>query len=148
MACPYFQPTTTLLLGYWGKRARLPLGDLFAGVCHVDPSAVFIPDEDMLRDCCNLGYARGQCTRLPAPPGPDAVRFAVSAEENGSVRILYAIEQDHKPFECGALEYDTGRQRLVEPPPNPMLARQAEAYAASYLRRKSLPRAQKAAQPA
>ena len=136
MACPYFYPTTPLALGYWGKRARLPLGDLFAGVCHADPLEPFDPDEDRLRECCNLGYARGCCPRFPDGPGPDAVRFVVSADENGSLRIAFAVEHDYRPGECGALDFDRARQALASPPLNPLLARQAEAYASSYLRRK------------
>ena len=37
------------------------------------------PDEALLRDCCNLGYARGRWPRFPDEPGPDATRFSVTS---------------------------------------------------------------------
>jgi hypothetical protein len=133
MACPYFYPTAVMATGLWGKRSRLPLGDLFQGTCELDSQ---LPEEGILRDCCNLGYARHQCSRFPTQPGPDAVRFAVSGDDNGAVRICYVIEQDHRPHAQGALEYDRGRRAFVDPLPEGALHRQAEAYVASYLRRK------------
>ena len=135
MACPYFYPASTLSRGFWGQRARLPLGDLYAGICRANPDVVFEPEEDLLRECCNLGYAREQCARFPRGAGPDAVRFAVSAAQDGVVRIRYALERDHRPDQHGELVYDQHRQALEAPPENPVLARQAEAYAASFLRR-------------
>ncbi len=136
MACPYFYPTEPLSLGYWGKRSRLPLGDLFAGCCRADPPAEFRPEEDVLRDCCNLGYARRHCGRFPPGDGPDAARFAVSGDQDGIVRIYYALERDHRPWAHGPLEYDRRRRALVAPPSSDALRRQAEAFVESYLRRK------------
>ena len=142
MACPYFFPL----------RARpasptLPLGDWWQGACH---AAAGEPAEPPAGGdvCCNLGYARGQCARFPEGAGADAVRFTIAghdsapegdqdgARQGATVRIYYVAERDHRPFAHGALQYSVAASALAGPPASPLLARQAEAYAESYLRRK------------
>jgi hypothetical protein len=131
MACPYFYPVEAR-----AGSAMLPLGDWWKGVCHAVPGA---PEEAGGTGCdtaCNMGYARGACARFPEGPGPDAVRFTISSHESGVIGIYYAVERDHHPFAQGRLEYSPAANAWVTPPETALLARQAEAYVESYLRRK------------
>lgn len=116
----------------------LPLGDLWAGVCRAAPGESCAPDADVLWPLCHLGYARGQCPRFPAEDGgADAVRFTIRGGDERVVRLYYVLERDHHPLAHGSLEYSLSRAALANAPANPILCRQAEAYVASYLRRKN-----------
>ncbi len=135
MACPYFYPVEAR-----AGSAMLPLGAWWKGVCLAVPGAP--PAEtgaagDSFCDTnCNLGYARGECARFPAGEGPDAVRFTISSHESTAIHIYYVIERDHHPFAHGRLEYAPATAAFVTPPETVTLARQAQAYVESYLRRK------------
>jgi hypothetical protein len=131
MACPYFYPVEAR-----AGSAMLPLGDWWKGVCHAVAGA---PQEAGASGCdtnCNLGYARGECARFPKGEGPDAVRFTISSHESTVIRIYYVVERDHHPFAHGRLEYSPAAAAFVAPPGSATLARQAQAYVESYLRRK------------
>ncbi len=144
--------------------AMLPLGGPWRGMCRADPEGAAEPEENM-RPVCNLGYARGVCRHFPPGDGPDAVRFTVTGDAGGRVGLYYVLERDHHPFAHGRLEYarDNGAivtpaerrdDRIADPlnearPPEAAcrpaegstgetLARQAQAYAESYRRRKQL----------
>ena len=126
MSCPYFYPIQSRR-----GSALLPLGDWWQGLCHTDPA---LPAEPADSTCCNLGYARGQCSRFPLSAGPDAVRFTIASQEAGAIHLYYVMERDHHPFAHGRLAYsvDGGFQ----PQPEKMLERQALAYVESFRRRK------------
>ena len=109
----------------------LPLGDSWSGFCRADPNNPH-PASDV---CCNLGYARGTCNLFPAGEGPDAVRFTVSSHEAAGVRISYVIERDHHPFAHGVVEYSFAAASVTTPLEPDTVARQANAYVESYLRR-------------
>jgi hypothetical protein len=131
MACPYFYPVEA-----HAGSATLPLGDWWRGVCHAVPDA---PEETGGNGCevaCNLGYARGVCVRFPEGPGPDAVRFTISSHESSAIGIYYVVERDHHPFAQGRLAYSPAASAFVTPPETAILARQAQSYVESYLRRK------------
>ena len=134
MPCPYFQPLGQLA---WPNAPRLPLGDAYAGRCQADPALPADPDPVTLRDCCNLGYARGKCARFPDSTGPDAVRFAVTADAGASVSIYWVRERAHEPFDHGALEYSIDSHVFTGPSVESAVQQQAEAYVQSYLRRTS-----------
>jgi hypothetical protein len=124
MACPYFDP---------GERLPGPggaLGDLYSGRCRLGDSS---PDAQTCFDCCNMGYARGRCSRFPLNDGPDAVRFCVSKDGPEAIRILYSIERDHHPFSNGALEFRTATGAFTAAPE--ALSSLGAAYVRSYLRR-------------
>ncbi|MEO8596342.1 MAG: hypothetical protein ABI759_23695 [Candidatus Solibacter sp.] len=114
----------------------LPLGDWWQGSCHAIADSPVEAAGGGGDAQCNLGYARGHCDRFPAGDGADAVRFTISGHERALLRIYYVAERDHHPFAHGALEYSLAGSSLVEPPSSAVLARQAEAYVESYLRRK------------
>jgi hypothetical protein len=141
MACPFFYPTERLKEQPWPHPSRLPLGHGFAGRCRSRPAEEFLPGQERLRDCCNLGYARPQCDRFPADSLADAVRFALSADEDGLVTIHYVVEKSHHPFEHGSFRYDAARHAILESSGNPSVRRQAEVYAESYLLSKGHPAA-------
>jgi len=112
-----------------------PLGDVWAGTCDAGPVPA-APDESLLVRC-NLGYARGACVRLQDADGPDSIRFSVSQDEGGLIRLYYVVERDHHPYAHGPLAFDTGRGEFTDPPPDENLRLQARAYLSSYLRRKA-----------
>jgi hypothetical protein len=134
MPCPYFHPLEQLA---WPNAPKLPLGDAYTGLCQADPASPADPDPATLRDCCNLGYARGKCARFPDAAGPDAVRFAVTADAGGSVAIYWVREKGHEPFDHGSLEYSMAAQAFAAASGDAAVEHQARAYLASYLRRKS-----------
>ncbi len=139
MACPYFYPIERFGDKAWPKPPRLPLGDPYTGLCCVDPLREFRPEEAALRELCNRGYARGRCPRFPPGDGPDMVRFSVTGDRDGVVKIAYVVESNGRPFEQGEIEYLAETRRFRPNLTGGMLERQAQAYAESYLRRKSEP---------
>jgi len=139
MACPYFFPVVKFEDKAWAKPPRLPLGDPYAGVCCVDPLREWRPDETTLREYCNRGYARKNCSRFPEDAEADAVRFAVTKDQDVVVTIYYVLEKDRRPVEHGSLEYSTETRRFTSDDASGLLLKQAQAYVESYLRRKSQP---------
>lgn len=117
----------------------LPLGDWWKGECHAVRGAPTEAGGSERDRGCNLGYARGECARFPAGEGPDAVRFTISSHESAAVGIYYVVERDHHPYAHGRLEYSLTAGALVTPAETKTLARQAQAYVESYLRRKEEP---------
>ena len=138
MSCPYFYPVEAR-----DGSALLPLGDWWQGFCHALPGAPAAESgtaaDGFCDTACNMGYARGQCARFPAGDGPDAVRFTISSHHGDLIRIWYVVERDHHPFAHGQLEYSTAAAAFAVPPETATLARQAQAYVESYLRRKKEP---------
>ena len=114
----------------------LPLGDFWSGVCRAAAGTHFEPDEHLLSECCNMGYARGKCARFPPDPGADAVRFAIARDANQMILVSFAIEKNHHPHSQGSLEFSREAGALTVTHPDPMVEKQAGAYLASYLRRR------------
>jgi hypothetical protein len=136
VACPYFYPLQPRATEADSRTSMLPLGDLWAGTCRALPGEGCPPDESSVRPLCNLGYARGQCSRFPADsPDADAVRFTIRRDDGRVLHLYYVLERDHHPLAHGPLEYSLPSAAFVQPPAV-ILQRQAEAYVASYLRRK------------
>ncbi len=124
MACPFFHPTEPVA----GSPARpMPLGDVYDGECRAQPDG-YRPTAEQLWTLCNLGYARHVCPRFPDTDGPDAVRFSLTEETPGTLRIHLVREKDHRLWDSSDLEYDKTSGLASN--------RLAEAYAESHLRRK------------
>lgn len=114
---------------------RMPLGDLWRGVCRAE-LAPFTPGDAAVTELCNMGYARGRCARYPQADTGDAVRFLVTRDQGGLVRIEYVVERDHHPCGHGALEYSRTLGAFTGSDAESVLTRQALAYVTSYLRRR------------
>jgi hypothetical protein len=113
MACPLFLPA-------------LPLGDLYSGECAAQAGTP-VP-VDVLRRCCNAGYARGSCVRA-AQADADAFRFLIKANRDGVIDVAWSSERNHHPVAVGSLAVNPAAAATSEP-----LERQARAYVAGYLR--------------
>jgi hypothetical protein len=131
VACPHFEPTKHRS----DAGTLLPLRDFWFGVCHAD-EARFEPDERLLSDCCNMGYARGKCARFPQAPGPDSVRFTIARDSNQRILVSFAVERDHRPYSQGSLEFSRTAGKFAAAGSDPLIEKQARAYVASYLRRR------------
>jgi hypothetical protein len=117
MACPFFLPASPLA----------SLEDLYGGEC---AAGVGMPiSADVLRQCCNAGYARGSCGRA-AQSDSDAFRFTVKANHNGIVDVAWSSERNHHPVAVGTLAVDCNRGTTESMP----LEMQARAHAVAYLR--------------
>src|SRR5262249_23000342 len=106
----------------------------YAGRCRADGAQDRQPDERTIADRCNLGYARGLCPNFPPGDGPDNVRFCVSKSQDSGLRLLYAMERNHRPYSSGSLDYSTADGAFLGAPPE-ALTTLAQAYVRSYLRR-------------
>jgi hypothetical protein len=133
MACPYFLPANSLSWANWQGKLRPPLGEFYGGECTACGDTAFSPAASLL-ESCNLGYAAGTCAHFPKTGGPDVVRFAVSGDESGVIRISYSYEQAHLPCRHGVLEYLRTGGRWKDQGAASLLQRQAEAFLDSYLR--------------
>ncbi len=120
MACPYFYPRERLGENGWPDAPRLPLVEFWSGECRAGEGGT--PEADVLRECCNVGYARGRCGRFPQDAQADAVRFSAAPSGDGILRLRYVLERDHFPVRHGS----------PDDAPD-ILRRQAEAFAASFL---------------
>ena len=111
MACACFEPKKPLPWSAWPGKYRPPLGRPYRGICRAVPAEDYEPDGDLLVTGCNLGYARGQCTRLP-DDAPDAVRF--SLESSHSMR--WSLERRHFPEAHGTVARGTptGRGTVLD----------------------------------
>jgi hypothetical protein len=132
MSCPYFMPERRCDSELWPQRARLPLGDGFAGYCCAQAEA-YQPSSAELGEFCNIGYAAG-CARLPAERDADAMRFMARAGE-GVVSVQYLLERGHAPVSHGELRYDQARAAWSAPHPDARVQSKAQCYLDSYLAR-------------
>jgi hypothetical protein len=104
-----------------------PLSDLYGGECAAELGAL-IPT-DILRQCCNSGYARDTCPRA-AQSDADAFRFLIKANRDGLVDVAWSSERNHHPVAVGTLVVDCRTGAAHTGP----LASQARACAAAYLK--------------
>ena len=105
---------------------RAPLGAIFEGECERSGTGE--------ARFCNFGYARGSCAEFPEGSAADAVRFSVSGNAGGIVKIIWILEKDHAPLEHGLLEYAKSTGAFVAEPAG-VLAVQARVFIENYLRR-------------
>jgi hypothetical protein len=133
VACPYFFPLEKSVTIGWTFPSRLPLGAGYSGCCRASDVA-FSPQDDQLRDSCNLGYAA--CDRLPSERRADCVRFSLGREQGERFVVHYVYEREHAPVQYGKLEYDFVADHWLSTVDDDCLKRQAECYLASYLERR------------
>lgn len=135
MACPYFLPEQELVELGFPHPQRLPLGAAWRGSCGAPGQGGVLPNEDELKNGCNLGYARG-CRRLPEDRPADAVRFAIVRERAGEIEVCYAYERSYSPGEHGSLQFKLADDTWTTPGSETQLARMAQCFLQSYLRRR------------
>jgi hypothetical protein len=134
VACPYFFPKEKCLTVGWAFPSRLPLGAGFRGTCRAAGEAEVAPDDNALRDFCNVGYACG-CPRVPVDRRADSIRFAVAVDDGERIVLHYVYDRDHLPVEHGQLKYDCAQRLWLSRVADACLERQAECYLAIYLER-------------
>lgn len=137
MCCPYFYPLERTHEIAWAFPRRLPLGSGFRGLCRAAKEE-FVPEDDTLRDCCNLGHAR-TCPRMPASRVADSVRLTVVQDTGDRILILYVYDLGHAPAAHGQLTYDCASQNWVGGINDPCVQRQAECYLRVYLDQRPRP---------
>ncbi|MDP9052807.1 MAG: hypothetical protein M3N93_00670 [Acidobacteriota bacterium] len=115
MACPFFLPASSLA-GFT---------DLYSGDCA--QAAGLSINREMLRTCCNNGYAREVCAHAAASDA-DAFRFFIRARREGAVDVSWSSERNHHPVAVGNLSVAPDATAATP------LERQAHAFAAAYLR--------------
>jgi hypothetical protein len=133
LACPFFMPTRRSENGLWIHPSRLPLGCGWEGQCSAPGYEGTLPDTQQLQDGCNLGYAK--CSRLPQQRLWDAVRFAVSGEQESRISLSYVCEKNHLPCEHGRLEYVVALDRWALSHSDPRIQKMAECFMASWLQK-------------
>jgi hypothetical protein len=135
VACPYFLPEQELVQLGFTHPQRLPLGAGWRGSCTAPGQAGCTPNEDELKNGCNLGYARG-CRRLPVERTADAVRFAIVRERTGEIEVCYAYERNYLPGKYGSLQFTLADGVWTALNSEIQLARMAQCFLQSYLRRR------------
>jgi len=127
-------PVSPFEMGEGLHAPRMPLGDAYRGTCHADDDVVIEPAESDQREMCNCGYARGRCSRFPAGAANigDAVRFSVTHDADGVVRLIWIVESAHSPNAFGSLEYSIPRAELAGSAEALVIA-QARVFVDSYL---------------
>jgi hypothetical protein len=140
VACPYFYPVERIHDGAWIQPPRLPLGGPYSGVCRAVEGDLFQPGESALRECCNIGYARGRCVRFPAQAVVDALRFSIEADADNVIEIVFVREKEWSPSGYGRAQWSAGMM-TCDQALDPLIERQMEIFVANYLARKSEPAA-------
>ena len=138
MGCPFFLPTERFEAITARHRARLPLGDGWAGICTAPGHENTQPDSACLSECCNLGYAK-TCPWLPSERSWDAIRLSIAEDGGRTIHLLYVCERDHRPRAHGTLEFDTQLNRWRCPHPDERIQRMAECYLEGYFSRRHPP---------
>jgi hypothetical protein len=135
LACPFFMPTHRAENGMWLHASRLPLGCGWQGYCTAPGYDGVVPETQRLQEECSLGYS-STCPRLPADRPWDAIRFAVSHENESLIQLVYVCEKSHLPAEHGNLEYRVHDAQWVVAHADPRIQKKAECFLDSWLQKK------------
>jgi len=134
VACPFFMPTRRFEDGEWLHPARLPLGCGWEGYCTAPGHEGAVPEPARLQQECNLGYA-SSCPHLPEVRAWDAVRFAVTGEQESRICVTYVCERRHLPVEHGNLEYRVQDAHWTSLHPDPRVQKMAECFLESWIQK-------------
>ncbi len=138
MPCPYFEPLTPVV-HVTHPNARLPLLDEYDGLCHADAAGLPPPPDARFR-CCNHGYSRGVCERLPDDREMrSAMRYNVVAHTAAILEVLCVEELNHSPGRYFTLTYDVSACALHTAAIDPVTRAQVAAFCRSYLKRFAVP---------
>lgn len=133
MPCPYFEPQR-LAIAPLRVNARLPLIDEYDGICHAHPEPISAPVSLRFR-CCNHGYSKGACERVPAAEVRSCVRYSVQRRSESALHILCIEEQNYAPLRWQSIEYCIREDRLTAELSDLCLSAQLLAFCRSYLKR-------------
>ena len=133
MPCPYFEPQRVASDPLHAS-ARLPLIDEYDGMCHAHPDLISAPPELRFR-CCNHGYSRGGCERVPASDVRSSARYNVVRRSEATLEVLCIEEQNYAPLRWQSIQYSIGSDRLTVELSDVCLAAQLLAFCRSYLQR-------------
>jgi hypothetical protein len=120
----------------WPFPQRLPLGAGWSGTCTAPGHAGVQPNENELKDGCNLGYAK-KCDRLPPERHADAVRFVLGEQCDGVLRVLFACERDYLPAGHGELRFNTVNGAWTLKHSDPRIQRMAKCYVQAQMERRA-----------
>jgi hypothetical protein len=140
VACPFFMPTNKLENGGWLHPSRLPLGAGWSGHCCAPGHEGAQPQEEELREFCNMGYAAG-CARLPRQRAYDALRFSITRDRGTQLELCFVCESDHRPASHGVLEYDLLLGQWTSSHSDARIRKMANCYLQAYLLRRIQPAA-------
>ncbi len=133
MPCPYFEPQR-VATDTCHASARLPLIEEYDGNCHADTQPVNAPAALRFR-CCNHGYSRGACERLPAIEVRSCARYNVIRRSESTLEVLCVEEQNYAPLRWRAIQYSIAGDSLVLDPTDVCLEAQMLAFCRSYVKR-------------
>lgn len=133
MPCPYFEPQRVASDPLYAI-ARLPLIDEYDGVCHARTELIGVPAALRFR-CCNHGYSRGGCERVPAGDVRSCARYNVIRRSEAALDVLCLEEQNYAPVRWQRVEYSIANDRLTLELTDVCLAAQLLAFCRSYVKR-------------
>jgi hypothetical protein len=111
------------------------LGCGWQGYCTAPGYDGVIPETQRLQEECSIGYS-STCPRLPADRPWDAIRFAVSRENEFLIQVVYVCEKNHLPAEHGNLEYRVQDTQWAVAHTDPRIQKKAECFLDSWLQKK------------
>lgn len=110
--------------------ARAPLAAIHSGTCSLGA----VVDLATVVEACNFGNARGRCSAFPEGLAFDAVRFSAPRDTfDAVVEIVWILENNYSPARHGTVHYSRELRDFTDPPDDPVLHRQALAFAVRYI---------------
>lgn len=133
MPCPYFEPQRVATDPLHAS-ARLPLIEEYDGICHAHAELINAPASLRFR-CCNHGYSRGGCERIPLAEVRSSARCNVVRRSESTLGVLCVEEQNYAPLRWQSIEYSIAGDRLLMELSDVCLAAQLLAFCRSYVKR-------------
>jgi hypothetical protein len=133
MPCPVFYPTSQVSEPT-RTGGRLPLINEYEGVCKADAEP-YTPDPDTLFRCCNHGYSRGACSRIPLDAAQSSVRYSILGRRDASLQVMCVEETNHEPQKWHRFEYVVETAEVKCDSLTECMRAQAAAFCLAYVRR-------------
>jgi len=133
MPCPHFEPQIVVARPE-RVGARLPLIDEYDGLCHATPEELAVPAELRFR-CCNHGYSRGCCERIPLGEHRSSLRYDVVRRTTTTLELICIEEEDYAPLRWRSVKYVVANDSLRPEVDDHCVRAQAIAFCRSYLQR-------------
>ncbi len=134
MPCPYFEPQRVATDSCHAS-ARMPLIEEYDGICHSQEEPISVPPAVRFR-CCNHGYSRGCCERLPsAAEVRSCARYTVASRSESTLEVLCVEEQNYAPLRWHSVQYSIAGDSLAPHAMDICLEAQLLAFCRSYVKR-------------